>query len=427
MTLLLRSLFLIGYIFGALLIDGGLQAGGKSTGVATCNKISGALLKKEGKEWLAVEEKATIQDGTLLVAIPKSEIVSKNGAVELLMLADIGNRGPYPVLESGVILKEAKEADLDVTFDRGLIAFTNLKEKGSAKITFRVRDKLWTLELLEPGTKVATELYSRHPPGLPTVIDGKIEDPYTSLALLVVEGRVRLDTAEKGFHLSAPPGPAILLWDNVTDSFSVETLAKLPEGIGEMTKDEEKLFESICTCACTLNTKKVGPVLDSYLKSDHEIKRLLAVVCCGAVDDLSRLAEALSNPKYPGVRRKAVLVLRHWMGREPGQVGKLYDFLIKQRGLSEVQAKSALQLIFGFSYQDRKRSETFDLLIHYLKHSKLPVRELAYWHLIRLAPEGRDIPYDAAAPQAQLERAYQQWRALIPEGKTPKNLKVETK
>jgi hypothetical protein len=59
------------------------------------------------------------------------------------------------------------------------------------------------------------------------------------------------------------------------------------------------------------------------------------------------------------------------------------------------------------------------VLINYLKHSRLPVRELARWHLMRLAPAGGDIVYDAASPAAQREQAFERWRALIPAGKLP--------
>ena len=58
-------------------------------------------------------------------------------------------------------------------------------------------------------------------------------------------------------------------------------------------------------------------------------------------------------------------------------------------------------------------------MIALLKHSKLPVRELARWHLVRLAPAGKKIDFDAAAPEADRQKAYEQWRALIPEGQLP--------
>ena len=55
----------------------------------------------------------------------------------------------------------------------------------------------------------------------------------------------------------------------------------------------------------------------------------------------------------------------------------------------------------------------------------LPVRELAHWHLDRLAPAGQKIAYDAAADEAARHKAAEQWRALIPPGQLPPPPKKE--
>jgi hypothetical protein len=68
---------------------------------------------------------------------------------------------------------------------------------------------------------------------------------------------------------------------------------------------------------------------------------------------------------------------------------------------------------------DPKAPETYETLIAYLRHDKQPVRELAKWHLDRLAPAGRSIPFDAAAPPEEREKAYKEWKKLIPDGKLP--------
>src|SRR5262249_50709011 len=71
--------------------------------VARCESVAGTLLQREaGKSWAPVKAGATLRAGSLLVALPRAEILSKNGAVKLELLADIGQRGPLPVLESAV-------------------------------------------------------------------------------------------------------------------------------------------------------------------------------------------------------------------------------------------------------------------------------------------------------------------------------------
>ena len=64
----------------------------------------------------------------------------------------------------------------------------------------------------------------------------------------------------------------------------------------------------------------------------------------------------------------------------------------------------------------RQEPDTYLVLIHYLDHKNQGVRTLAHWHLVRLAPAGKLIPYDAAAPEADRQAAVRRWQALIPEG-----------
>jgi len=69
---------------------------------------------------------------------------------------------------------------------------------------------------------------------------------------------------------------------------------------------------------------------------------------------------------------------------------------------------------------------TYEVLIGLLGHSKVAVREVARWHLVRLAPTGKKINFDAAAPEAQRQKAVEEWRALIPAGQLPPRPEVKT-
>jgi hypothetical protein len=149
----------------------------------------------------------------------------------------------------------------------------------------------------------------------------------------------------------------------------------------------------------------------------------------GAIDDLWGLTAALADPFRPDVRDQAVLVLRHWIGRCPGQDQKLYDFLVNVKKFSPGEAETILQLLHSLNDQQLARPEAFELLIEYLNHDLLPVRQLAQWHLYRLVPaareKGKEIEYDAAAPQAERQKAYKKWKELIPEGQLPPAVKIQ--
>ncbi len=110
------------------------------TAAAKCVSVSGVLLAQgaDGK-WQAVRTGESVPSGRLLVGMPRAELTSPAGDVKLLMLADIANRGMFPVLEAGVILHDAHGADLDVTFARGLMVLESLKSAGEAKVRLRSR------------------------------------------------------------------------------------------------------------------------------------------------------------------------------------------------------------------------------------------------------------------------------------------------
>jgi hypothetical protein len=415
-------------LLGALLASGAAGAGssagkaGKpSPTVARCETVDGALLAYAGsKGWQPVKAGDALRAGTFLVALPKAEVVSPNGGVKLTMLADVGQRGPLPVLESAILLNKLSDstADLDLTFDRGLITLTNIKKKGHATVRVRFGGESWELLLRDPGTHVGLELYGRHPPGPVQMVKGKVEPPASELYLLVLKGHVFLDTGTKAFALTAPPGPALVRWDSIDKQPDIRRLEKLSDFIRPLEDKDSKKFKEICTTARRLAGKNLGKALDELLQSKDRGTRLLGVTAAGGVDDLPHVLAAFANPRYSDLRDHTILVLRNWMGRGPGQVEKLQAALLKAK-YSPVQTRTILRLLFGFTSEERGDPGTYEMLIGFLKHSQLPVRELARWHLFRLVPEGRSIPYDAAAPAAERQRAFKAWRALVPEGKLP--------
>ncbi|MCI0464464.1 MAG: hypothetical protein L0Z62_46620, partial [Gemmataceae bacterium] len=357
--------------------------------------------------------------GSLMVALPRAEFQSRTGSVAMVLLADVGNRGPLPVLEAGVKLHTSKDVDLDVTLDRGLIGFENLKKKGPAKVRVHVRGEKWELTLLDPGTRVGIELYARHAPGPVELGDGKkFLEPTAEAFLVVGKGKVFFESGVRGVRLTAPPGPALVHWNSIGGEAEVRQMEKLPPELAALTKTDDPIFKAICTsCAC-LNEGKVGPMLDTLLGSNEKGDRLVGVTVAGAVNDLPRVLKSLIDPKHADLRDHSILVLRHWMGRGTGHLEQLVE-IMKKAGYPEVRARTALQLLVGFDHDQLAEPETYALLLRCLQYKHLPIRELARWHLVRLVPAGRAIGFDAAAPEAQRQRAVERWQALIPAGKVP--------
>src|SRR5262249_17590328 len=120
-----------------------------------------------------------------------------------------------------------------------------------------------------------------------------------------------------------------------------------------------------------------------------------------------------------------VLALRHWIGRAPGQDMKLFQAMLKEGKFTEKQAGTVMQLLHSFGEDDMAHPETYDVLIMYLNHEKVAIRGLAHWHLVRMVPEGEQIGYSPFDPKEKREKAIEEWKKLLPEGKLPSKPKLD--
>ena len=65
------------------------------------------------------------------------------------------------------------------------------------------------------------------------------------------------------------------------------------------------------------------------------------------------------------------------------------------------------------------------MLIEYLAHEHGAIRNLAQWHLVRLAPQGKAIPFKPSGTREECEPAYREWKKLVPAGQLPPKPKKE--
>jgi len=399
--------------------------------IATCGPVAGVLLERATPDaaWKFVNEKDSIPAEALLVALPDAQLDSANGQVRLKMIADVGQRGPLPVFESAVRIHANPKVDLDVSLDRGILGFINRKKAGAASVLVRFAGQTWHLTLREPDTRVGLEIYGRQPPGPPQFVQvgDKLkftQAPTIDVYLLVTKGQVGLQAEGKQITLEAPPGSAKLHWDSVAQKIEVSHLPDLPPSLLPKTPKEQELYQDICTTVKRFREGSLDTALEKALQSEESLTRRSAVVALAALDKLPGVINVLATSKYADARDLSIVVLRNWIGRGPGQVEKLYDYLLTGRKLTPVQAKTAIHFLLGFDEEEQRKADIYEVLIDSLKHSKLAVRELAHWHLVRLVPEGKKIDYDAGAPVEARERAYEQWRALVPPGQLPPHLRT---
>jgi hypothetical protein len=304
------------------------------------------------------------------------------------------------------------------------VDLANRKESGPATVRVHVRNNTWDLTLAEPGAAIALELYGRWPRGAAFVRQAGPKDvPTADLVFLVLKGQVALKHNGYEQALQAPPGPALMEWDSVTgQDETAHRLEKLPPWAAagfENAPDTQARKARAERFRQTALSKSLDAAIEEMLSSDDPGDRRLAVYAMGALDNIEGLGKALREAKHPDVWDNGVLVLRHWIGRGPGQDQLLFKALVEGRKYTPVDAETVLQLLHSYGENELARPEIYETLIDYLDHDKLAIRGLAFWHLSRLVPGGKDFGYNPMDPKEAREAAIKKWKKLIPPGQMP--------
>jgi hypothetical protein len=415
----------------------GLADDAKSGGLGKLGSATGTLLRRArpDAEWKVVAKGEAVPEGELLLALPgvSAVVQSNTGAVRLTLFGNVPQISLTPALESAATLQRTSSGDLDVFLDRGRILVANTKVAGAANVTVRARkDIKWELVLTEPGAQAAIEFNARWAPGMPYKEQyEKDEDPKAEMVLLVIKGTVELKVGDENITLRAPPGPALYTWDSALGpARTPQPLEKLPpwaEPGAAMTEQARAVQDTLKPLIQSLATKPVKATLTGTLaaadaearKNTADLMRQLAVTSFGATDDVEDLWKALDSGKNETQRLVAVEALRHWIGRRAGQDAALARLLVRTEKYTPEHASTVLQLLHSYGQKGIEDPITYEVLIADLDHDKLPIRELAAWHLYRLAPAGREIAYDAASSPEKRAESIKKWKQLVPRGQLP--------
>jgi hypothetical protein len=400
-----------------------LPAGPSKVATATSGKGSLLVRWPADKPWSAVPQREELYAGEPLLALPGTfaEVVSakKSPALKLQLIGNLPGIYRSPALETEVRLNEAKEVDLDFTLERGRVVLSHTGAKGTTlrcRVRFQKQD--WILQLTEPGTRVSVELIGRRLPWseFPKKPDPNIK-PDVEVNLLVLAGSAEL--AESSTRQTL--GPLTLYhWRSEVGAGDVNILRELPAEMTAATDARaKKLLDGAKVLQGRLADKRApAVVLSEALQDKDEHVRTVAVFGLAAVGDTPTVLQALADPKHADTRQAAVLALRHWVGQSYDEDQRLYEMLLLQK-YSKAHAEIVVQLLHNFTLRQLAHPETYEALIHYLTNDRLAIRQLAWWHLTRLVPDGDRIAYDPAGAPVQLRQGQALWRKRIPEGKLP--------
>jgi hypothetical protein len=325
---------------------------------------------KMWQPWKTVPAQGAVPAGELLFGLPGATVQAGKDAVSLTFLADLDHNSPYPILEAAGIVHGSPDFDLDFTLDRGRVDIRNIKKDGAAKVRIRFHDQKWEATL-EAGARIALELYGRWAKGVPFTLEpGPKDVPAADLVFLVLQGNVDLVHGSVQHAMAAPPGPALLHWDNSGQSEEApESLDELPawaskkESTSELAQQRRKVLEDFRK---EVLRTSLAQAAHSFAASEDTMHRALGVIVMGAMDDAEGMYKVFSETKYPDTWDRAVVVLRHWLGRKPGQDQLLYKRMTEVRKVPAVRAETVLQLLHSFGDEDLAQPEVYRMLVNYL-------------------------------------------------------------
>ncbi len=374
------------------------------------------------REYQVVAENDQLHATDRVVAFPGASFRTTNKKVTVTAGGDWEGRSPLPVFETAFYLTASDDVDMDMTLECGRVEVRNTSSEGGIRVRLRFWDQTWTAVLEGPEHQLLLEVSARWPAGtrfrppMPPGNPATMPQPVANAGLIWLRGSGMVDVGGAAMAMSAPPGPAELRWDSLTGVADRPLkLERLPEWVPNdavRTEQGRKIADALRRL-CQARVAEPNTAIRNFLDAQDPTERRVALVALGALDDLDTLGRALVAAKSLDEWDFGIGVLRHWLARSPGQVPRYYEFLTQIRGYSPTEATIILQLLFGFSAEDLRQAETYEVLVDYLIHEKPAIRNLAAWHLVRLIPEGRKIPYRPDGTRTDAIAAQQQWRQLI--------------
>ena len=146
-----------------------------------------------GKTWVPVGDKEAVASDDLLISLPGGEIESRDGGVHLELLKLFNS--PLPVMEPAVTLHQAKDADLDFTWNAEWSSSGILSRREAPRPDSRPRPDV-EAALEEPGARMLVEFYSAWPKGARfKKTPGPADVPLARMTFLVLKGQVDLKHA----------------------------------------------------------------------------------------------------------------------------------------------------------------------------------------------------------------------------------------
>lgn len=369
----------------------------------TYTSIDGIALRydPETSDWKVLERQSPVAVGDWIAA-PEPFTSRLEVALGQLVI----------VVPGGTAIESVAPAEgrlTSVYLDRGRIVLSRPvgDEASSEPVTvgIQVGQQQLDVALLEPGTLVGIEVLLRQPQGFSETPP----DPPFDGGVFVVAGGASVQPQDgEAFVLS--PENGWLGWPDADGNWQQGPLLSNPQWVDPIGPPRSQV-----TAAYARMYEKQFPLDQSVAVGVPAIVRTgpakisqLAVETLGLTENVPQLLRALQVIHNEG-RQAAIVELRKWLPRRPENA----DVLREQLGtyFREDEVEPLYKLLWGYSADDLRDSETAMQLIEWLSHDDLAVRELALYHIKTLT--NRPTDYHPLSPVVERQAAISRLKDVV--------------
>ncbi len=379
------------------------------------------LAQRAGQEnatWKTIRPNGRINSGVPIVCFPGyGGDLKLDGGLEVSMLS-------YAFIETIMTINvPPAKFNADLTLDHGRLVITNSQKDAPASVRLRFHSEVWDLTIA-PQSQAFVDGLSVYDLGDRFSKQPGVESPLVKLFVSVPRGNATVGIRDNApYELAAPPGLAIIGWDS---RHRLAPPLKLPGPLPEWTADQEirsAMKDGYKSVLASFLSRVAQPeasielALKELAESSKGEAQAFAAYALAALDVIWPDVDALDDLLKPDMRTSAFLALRNWIARRSENSLALHQVLEQRKSYSENQADAVLQMLHSFSQADAVNPETYNQLFRWLNSEKLSIREMAFWHLEGLDPDGVKIAAYNPVVQEGREAAISRWRKRLTDGK----------
>ncbi|MDB5335187.1 MAG: hypothetical protein JWN70_806 [Planctomycetaceae bacterium] len=273
------------------------------------------------------------------------------------------------------------------------------------KMLLSVQGSTWRLELADPATRCGIEVIPREP--------RQLEEDFQGHGwhgnLYVWSGSVKVTNSEGQEQTLTAPDSLVLAADPHhpnADPTNSKDLPNWDRRLSTIAQKNARLFADEFKADESSAHDALLGLVDSRV---YALSRL-AVSCLGLVGDYEMMLEVLDRNEHHESRVEAIKCLRVWVNLEPENRVKLKEAIAAKFYPQEVDV--VYRLIWGFQEQDARSKQTSELLIDWLEHDRLAVRELAWFYIKSLTNRKLEV-FDARGTPVHINAAVQKIRKIL--------------